>query len=500
MSFLKKLAGDSVLYGLNTIVGRLLNWLLVPLHTRIFTNPEVLAENNLLYTYVIPLNILFTFGMETTFFRYGNKSDTQKEVFNQILSFIIVLSVTLAIIIILFDTQIVNYFGFPGKERLIVWIAIIMAVDAISAIAFAKLRLNNQVKKFVGIRMAALFVNIGLNLFFFLVCLPVLKEGVSSPFYSWVSKIYNPAIGADYIILANYIASSFTLLFLWKEFVPFRFNWDTAQLKMYIKYAYPLIFLGLAGSINLTADRLMLRDLLPEGFYEGLSTDDAFSIYANAYKISIFMTLIVQAYRFAADPFFFSKMGDKNSPSMLAVSTKWFTIACILMWMGVSLNLDWIGLLLGENYRSGLVIVPWLLLANLFIGLYGNMSVWYKLTDHTIYGTYITVAGMIITVILNYLLIPKLGYMGCAYAFVISSFIMVVLSYFYGQKYYPVPYETRRVSMYMALAGLVILINSYIYFENFMLNIFSGLVQCLIFILFIYFLEKDSFSTIKSLQ
>lgn len=499
MSFLKKLAGDSVLYGINTIVGRLLNWLLVPLHTRVFTNPEVLAENNLLYTYVIPLNILFTFGMETTFFRYGNKSDTQKEVFNQILSFILVLSIALASLIILFDTAIVEYFGFPGKEHLVVWIAIIMAVDAIAAIAFAKLRINNKVKKFVGIRMAALFVNIGLNLFFFLVCLPILQKGPSAPFYHWISFIYRPEIGADYIILANYVASLLTLLFLWKEFVPYRFAWDLTELKKYIKYAYPLIFLGLAGSINLTADRLMLRDLLPEGFYPGLSTDDAFSIYANAYKISIFMTLIVQAYRFAADPFFFSKMGDKNSPSMLAISTKWFTIACILMWIGVSLNLDWIGLLLGENYRSGLVIVPWLLLANLFIGLYGNMSVWYKLTDKTIYGTYITVAGMIITVSLNYFLIPLLGYMGCAYAFVISSFIMVVLSYYYGQKHYPVPYETRRVLMYLLIAGILIVFNSYVHFENFTLNIVSGLVQCLIFMGGIYYFEKDGFSAIKSL-
>ncbi|MCR9063337.1 MAG: polysaccharide biosynthesis C-terminal domain-containing protein [Cytophagales bacterium] len=498
MSFLKKLAGDSVLYGINTIVGRLLNWLLVPLHTRVFVNPEVLAENNLLYTYVIPLNILFTFGMETTFFRYGNKPETQKAVFNQILSFILVLSVSLAGLIIVFATPIVNYFGFPGKERLIIWIAIIMAIDAISAIAFAKLRINNQVKKFVGVRMLALFINIGLNLFFFLVCLPIINQGSGAPFYSLLSKIYNPSIGPDYIILANYVASSFTLLFLWKEFVPYRFQWNKEELQKYIKYAYPLIFLGLAGSINLTADRLMLRSLLPEGFYVGLSTDDAFSIYANAYKISIFMTLIVQAYRFAADPFFFSNMGDKNSPSMLAISTKWFTIACIVLWVGVSLNIDWIGMLLGENYRSGLIIVPWLLLANLFIGLYGNMSVWYKLTDRTIYGTYITVIGMVITVALNFILIPKLGYMGCAYAFTISSFVMVALSYYYGQKYYPVPYETKRILLYLLAAAGFIVLNSYLNFDNMIVGVSVRMAQCFLFIGLIYYFEKNSFSQFKA--
>jgi O-antigen/teichoic acid export membrane protein len=244
----------------------------------------------------------------------------------------------------------------------------------------------------------------------------------------------------------------------------------------------------------------MFRSLLPDGFYPGFTTDDAFSIYSNAYKISIFMTLIVQAYRFAADPFFFSKMGDKNSPDMLAISTKWFTLACTVLWIGVSLNLDWIGLLLGENYRSGLVIVPWLLLANLFIGLYGNMSVWYKLTDHTIYGTYITVTGMVITVILNYFFIPIMGYMGCAYAFTISSFVMVALSYYYGQKYYPVPYETKRILLYLLSAGILILLNSYFSFENMTLNITSHIVQSLLFMVVIYQFEKHTFSEIKTIQ
>jgi O-antigen/teichoic acid export membrane protein len=175
-----------------------------------------------------------------------------------------------------------------------------------------------------------------------------------------------------------------TLGLLWKEFVGFKFTINWPKLKEVLVYAYPLMIMGLAGAINLTADRLMFRELLPEGFYPDFpKPDQAFSIYSQVYKLSIFMTLVVQAYRYAADPLFFSKMGDRNSPNLIALSTKWFTIACIILWVGVSLNLDWIGLLIGENYRSGLYIVPILLLANLFIGVYGNTSIWFKLVDKT---------------------------------------------------------------------------------------------------------------------
>jgi O-antigen/teichoic acid export membrane protein len=490
MSLFKKLAGDTVLYGLSSIVGRLLNWLLVIVHTRVFEQPKLLSDNALLYTYVIPLNVLYTFGMETAFFRFASKKEHRNDYFNIILTFIILLGGTLSTLFILGATPIINELGYPGKERLIYWLSIIILTDAITAIAFVKLRAQNKAKKFVSIKLASIFINIGLNAFYLMFCNYIIQGLFLPEWKPFAERFYNPSVGPDYIIWANYVASVVTLLLLWKEYVNFKFslNWD--KLKPVLNYAYPLLILGLAGTINLTADRLMFRSLLPEGFYPGLTTDDAFSIYAQCYKLSIFMTLVVQAYRYAADPFFFSKMGDKNSPAMIALSTKWFTIVCIVLWVFVSINLDWIVLLLGETYRSGVEIVPILLLANLFIGVYGNVSIWYKLTDQTKVGTYITLGGMTITILLNFILIPIYGYIGCAITFAFSSFLMTAACYYFGQKNFPVPYELKKIIYYLFLGAAAILISSIFKFEYMPKAIIFHLVIMSVVIGIIYLNEK----------
>lgn len=491
MSVVKKLASDTALYGLSSIVGRFLNWLLVAVHTRVFDQPKLLADNNQLYVWVILLNILYTYGMETAFFRYAKKENRQ-EYFNLILSYIILTSIIFSLIIFFFATPIINWMGFPGKERLIVWFAIILATDAIAAIAFVKLRAENRAKRFVFIRMTNIFINIGLNAFYLMFC-KYIHEGIFLE--SWkpfADYFYNPAIGPDYIVWANFIASLITILLLWREFIDFRFSFDFQKFKPVLIYAYPLLIMGLAGAVNQTADRLMFIKILPEEFYKGLTSDDAFSIYANVYKLSIFMLLVVQAYRYAADPFFFSKAEDKNSPSMLALATKWFTIACVLIWVGVSINIDLISLILGKNYRSGIIVVPILLLANLFIGVYQNISMWFKLSDKTYFGTYFTIIGMVITVILNIILIPILGYVGCAITFAISSFIMMVLCYYYGQKYYPIPYELSSVITYLVIAAIFIVISWQIKIENLMFSIPFHILLTMLFVLGIVVSERTS--------
>lgn len=491
MSVVKKLASDTALYGLSSIVGRFLNWLLVAVHTRVFDQPKLLADNNQLYVWVILLNILYTYGMETAFFRYAKKENRQ-EYFNLILSYIILTSVVFSLIIFFFATPIINWMGFPGKERLIVWFAIILATDAIAAIAFVKLRAENRAKRFVFIRMTNIFINIGLNAFYLMLC-KYIHEGLF--LQSWkpfADYFYNPAIGPDYIVWANFIASLITILLLWREFIDFRFSYDFQKFKPVLIYAYPLLIMGLAGAVNQTADRLMFIKILPEGFYKGLTSDDAFSIYANVYKLSIFMLLVVQAYRYAADPFFFSKAEDKNSPSMLALATKWFTIACVLIWVGVSINIDLISLILGKNYRSGIIVVPILLLANLFIGVYQNISMWFKLSDKTYFGTYFTIIGMVITVILNIILIPILGYVGCAITFAISSFIMMVLCYYYGQKHYPIPYDISSVITYLVIAAIFIVTSWQIKIDNLLFSIPFHLLLTMLFVLGIVVSERTS--------
>ncbi|MDZ7935654.1 MAG: polysaccharide biosynthesis C-terminal domain-containing protein [Emticicia sp.] len=491
MSVVKKLASDTALYGLSSIVGRFLNWLLVAVHTRVFDQPKLLADNNQLYVWVILLNILYTYGMETAFFRYAKKENRQ-EYFNLILSYIVLTSIIFSVIIFFFATPIINWMGFPGKERLIVWFAIILATDAIAAIAFVKLRAENRAKRFVFIRLTNIFINIGLNAFYLMFC-KYIHEGVFlASWKPFADFFYNPSIGPDYIVWANLIASLITILLLWREFIDFRFSFDFQKFKPVLIYAYPLLIMGLAGAINQTADRLMLTKILPEGFYKGLTSDDAFSIYANVYKLSIFMLLVVQAYRYAADPFFFSKAEDKNSPSMLALATKWFTIACILIWVTVSINIDLISLILGKNYRSGIVVVPILLLANLFLGVYQNISMWFKLSDKTHFGTYFTIIGMVITVILNIILIPILGYVGCAITFAISSFIMMVLCYYYGQKHYPIPYDLSSVITYLIIAGIFVFISWQIKIESLIFSIPFHILLTLLFVLGIVVSERTS--------
>lgn len=491
MSFLKKLAGDAVLYGMSTIVGRLLNWLMVAVHTRAFNQPEMLAENGLFYTYMIPLNILFTFGMETAFFRYASQKENQSEYFNLILTFILVFGSTFAGLLILFATPLAGALNFPNSEHLITLLSLVLLTDAVCAIAFVKLRANNQAKKFVAIKLANILINILVTLFFIYFCHGIVTGRFLPEYKAFISTFYSVEKGPDFIIYANYVASLITLLLLWKEFVGFRITWLWDKLQVVLKYAWPLMIMGLAGSINLTADRLLFRKFLPDGFYPAFpDVDTAFGIYTNVYKLSIFMTLVVQAYRYAAEPLFFSKMGDRNSPGMIALSTKWFTIACIVIWVAVSLNLNWIGLILGENYRQGLFVVPVLLLANLFIGLYSNLTIWFKLSDQTQYGTYITAGAMALTVLLNMALIPSLGFLGCAIAFAVSSGLMVGSCYWLGQKHYPIPYETGRILFYLGVAALIIWGYSFVDNSQIMRSLLLQGLLCAGFVVLIYVIEK----------
>lgn len=490
MSVLKKLAGDTVLYGLSSIVGRLLNWLLVFVHTRIFEQPRMLADNGQLYTYIIPLNILFTFGMETAFFRFGSQKENQSFVFSQIGSFLILWAGGLSLLLGIFANPIIDWLGFPGKGHLVQWLAVVLWLDTLAALAFVRLRAQQRAKRFVGIKLLNIGITIGLQAFFFLGCDLILK-GVHSPEWAPIARLfYNPANGPDYIIIANLIASAATLLLLSPEFKDYRWYFRWEQLQPIFQYAQPLVWMGLAGAINLTADRILFLKLIPTNFYPGSTPEDAFSIYAQVYKLSIFMALVVQAYRYAADPLFFSKMGDKNSPKLIALSTQWFTIACVVIWVGVSLNLDWIGLFLGASYRVGIPVVPWLLLANLFIGVYGNMSIWLKLTDHTQTGTWITLAGMTVAILGNVLLIPRFGYLGCAWTACLSSCTMVGLCYILGQRVFPVPYATGRLITYLAVGGGLIYGFSLISFPSLAVSAAVHITGLLVFSALLVIFEK----------
>lgn len=448
MGQLKKLAGQTVIYGASTIIGRVLNYLLVPLYTKVFAESEygVVTE---LYAYVAFFNILFTYGFETAYFRFASKSDQPINIYNVAQSSMLFSSIIFCGFLILFSDSVANVLDYAGNSNYIIWLALVLATDAIVGIPFARLRLEGRAKKFGILKIMNILVNIGLNSFFLLYC-PAHSNAL-------VDLVYNPNLGVGYVFLSNLIANALYLLFFIPWLTKIKITFGKVWKDMMI-YAWPLLVLGLAGVTNEMFSRVLLKYWLPEGFYPGYTNDDVLGIFGACYKIAVFMTLAVQAFRYSLEPFFFSKSADKNSPRLFAVVMHAFIIFGCFAWLIISLFLqDFAPIFLRrESYLSGLSIVPWLLGGGLFLGIYFNLSIWYKLTDKTIYGAYITLAGSVVTVLLNILLIPVLGYDGSAITTFVSYLVMVVISYFLGQKYYFIPYLTGRGVYYILFTALSI--------------------------------------------
>ena len=465
MSISKKLASQTAIYGVSSIVGRVLNYLLVPIYTKYFAAADFGIVTGL-YAYVSFLNVLFTYGLETTFFRFANRpGEDRTALYNRVLSLLLLSSASLTLLLVLLARPLLALMHIPASDQLYaVWMALILGLDAVAALPFARLRLENQARKFAAIRLANIGLQIGLNLFFIALCPVVLRSAPGSALAvlrPLVAAVYNPDLGIGYVFLANLAASAFTLLLLGRELLDFRFRWpDLAFLRPLLAYALPLMLMGLAGMVNETLDRILLPMWLPKGFYPGLTALAAVGVYGACYKLSIFMSLVVQAFRYAAEPFFFSQSAEKNSPATFALVLKWFTLCCALIFVSVSLNLNWIGPLVLKRpvYLEGLSVVPILLLANLFFGIYVNLSVWFKLTDKTYFGTYIGAAGAVLTIALNFLLIPVLGYLGSAWATLACYFMMAALCWWLGERHFPVPYPVGRLLLWLlAAVALVVL-------------------------------------------
>jgi O-antigen/teichoic acid export membrane protein len=464
MSIAKKLASQTAIYGVSSIVGRVLSYLLVPIYTAHLEAAEYGIVTGL-YAYVSFLNVLFTYGLETTFLRFANRPGAdRRELYNRMLTLLIISSIVFTTILYLLARPLLGLLHLPpGSENYIVWMALILGLDAVTALPFARLRLENKARKFATIRLLNILTYVGLNLFFVVLCPAVERSAPGSLLAGLkplVAAVYNPAMGIGYIFLSNVAASALTLLLLWRELLDVRFRWPKPDfLRPVLAYSLPLMLMGLAGMVNETLDRIMLPAYLPHTFYPGLSPEAATGVYGACYKLSIFMSLVIQAFRYAAEPFFFSQSTEKNSPATFALVLKWFTLCCAFIFVGISLNLSWIGPLFirGAVYRTGLGVVPILLLANLFLGVYYNLSVWFKLTDKTYYGTYIGAAGAVLTIVLNLLLIPVLGYMGSAWATLACYFMMAVLCWWLGERHFPVPYPVGRLLLWLGGAvGLVV--------------------------------------------
>jgi O-antigen/teichoic acid export membrane protein len=459
MSIAKRLASQTVVYGVSSIVGRVLNFLLTPLYTGRFA-PAAFGIITGLYAYVSFLNVLFTFGMETAYLRFANRPGTdRRDLYNRVLTLLLLTTVVLTALLAALAPTLMQLLGIPpGHERYAVWIALILGLDAVAAIPFARLRLENKAVKFASIRLANILLTVGLNLFFIVFCPDVLAGKYLSGLQPLVQRLYDPSIGVGYVFLSNLAASAFTLVLLGRELLDFRPRLDAAYLGPLWRYAYPIMLMGLAGMVNETLDRILLPKWLPEGFYPGRSNLAAVGIYGACYKLSILMSLVIQAFRYAAEPFFFAQSEDKNSPRTFALVLKWFTISCAVLFVGVSVNVDLIApwFLRKPEYLEGLPVVPVLLLANLFLGVYYNLSVWFKLTDKTYFGTYISFGGAALTIALNFLLIPVLGYMGSAIATLVCYAGMAVVCWALGNRHFPVPYPVGRLLLWIAAAVAVV--------------------------------------------
>lgn len=497
MNVAKKLVGQTAAYGISSIVGRLLNYLLFPLHTAIF-NPDAYGVITGLYAYAGFFNILFTFGLETAFFRYASKAGADSQaIYNRVLSFLILTSIILAGLIIILVSPISKLISFPDQKLYICWLAVILAVDAIVAIPFARLRLENKAIKFASVKLANILITVLANVFFFWFCHQVYSGHFLPALKPLVAKIYFPEWGIGYIFLINLAANLLIIPMLWREFKSFRFTLDFSFMQPLLRYAYPLMFMGFAGMVNELLDRILLPRLLPSGFYPNLTSDGALGVYGGCYKLAMFMTLTIQAFRYAGEPFFFSQAKDKNSPATFALVMKWFVLLCTFIFLFVSLNLADFKFLLGKpSYYQGLVVVPFLLLANLFLGIYYNLSAWFKLTDKTHYGTFISFGGAIITIVLNIILIPEFGYLGCAWATLACYFCMATACYILGQKYYPIPYPTGTILGYLAVAIILVLIGYYIPVTGMGWQRIFRLGLCSAFVLLVFLTEKPRFKTV----
>ncbi|MDN3668060.1 polysaccharide biosynthesis C-terminal domain-containing protein [Echinicola jeungdonensis] len=454
MSQLRKLAGQTAIYGISSILGRVINFLLLPLYVT-YLSKEDLGSFTAIYAFIAFFNVIFTYGMETTFFRFATgKGLHPKRVFNNVQSLVMTTSLSLGTLLFLSAEQISIWMDYPGKAYLFQWTAMILTIDAILAIPYAKLRVENKSLSFALTKFLNILLNVGFNIFFIVFCHHVYQGDYFSFLQPTVNAFYNPDWGVDYILLANLLANGLIIPLM--IFLTGKFSWqlDGALLKSMWLYALPLLFMGLAGVTNEVFSRFLFEYILPENFYPGLSTREAAGIFGANFKLAIFMNLIIQAFKYAAEPFFFSQSEDKNSPQLYATVMHWFIIFCSTLMIAVAVNLNIIGpmILRSPGYEAGLVIVPMLLMGYLMLGVYFNLSIWFKITDKTIFSFYITGTGALVTILVIVLLVPKLGYIGAACSTLATYLTMSVICYLYGQKYYPIPYQTLKGIFYLVLA------------------------------------------------
>ncbi len=484
MSKIKTLFSQTLIYGVSTIVVRMLNWLLTPFHTRCFEKESEFGIMSILFAYIALLNIIYMYGMETSFFRFATDKENRTEVFKTINAALLISSSFFSLLIIAFSGPIAQYLNYPQSENLIIIFSLILLFDNISNIPFAFLRMEGRPVKYMTYKLANVCINVFFNLFFLL---PAYFHNPN--LFEFTGFIYHKEYIVVYVLLANLIASAVTFLFFVPQYIRYtpRFNWTI--FRPILNYSMPLVLVGLAGMVNEVASRIFLEKWLTGSPEENLRQ---VGIFSAVYKLSIFMTLAIQGFKMGAEPFFFKHAKEENAQKLYADVLTYFSIACLIIFLGVNLFSTEIVKILDPKYRAGIGVLPILLFANFCLGIYYNISVWYRLTDRTIYGSLITLIGAAITIALNFMLIPLYGYWGAAWATAIVYFSMCVLCYILGQKYFYVPYQIYKI------AGYTVLVFGLTYFHRQMMhyfelgawsNILVSLIFCAAFIAVAYLVD-----------
>ena len=493
MSSIKQLAGQTLWYGLPTIASRFLGYLMNMALPFFVAMPATTADLVQVYTLIPFLNILFAYGLETAYFRFSQTHDRTR-LYNTLSLSLLFSTIFFCTILFVFRESIAAAADLHNHPEYLLWMIFIIGIDNLNTLPFARLRQENRPKRYAFARIAGIVINISVVIFFIAVVPNILKDNPGS----FLSNFYNPEIGLGYYLIGNICGSLATLLILFREIRQVSFRFDTALWKEVMRYSSPLIIVGLGGMINDVLSRLIYRHVvdLPQA-----QADHELGIFANIFRIALLITIMIQAFRMAAEPFFFNQSKNKNAAKIYARIMKFFVIACCFMFLCIGLFLDiftWLFLKFANpQWAEGLDVVPLLALGNIFLGIYYNLSVWYKLTNKNKYGALITIGGALITIALNILLIPSLHYTGAAIATFSCYFFMMIASYKLGQKYYPIPYAVVKLILYIVIAIVIYLMH--LALISFMpgsiaFSLITGFVFLAIFTWFISKTEKREFA------
>ncbi|MBR6251295.1 MAG: lipopolysaccharide biosynthesis protein [Bacteroidales bacterium] len=485
MASLKSLAKDTAIYGLSSIVGRFLNYLLVPLYTA-----KLSAESGgygivtNIYSYVALVMVLLTFGMETTFFRFSNKEDEKpSDVLSTTLIAVGGVALLFVILVLSLLQPISAALDYAEHPWYVGQMAICVAVDAFQAILFAYLRYQKRPIKFAALKLLFITLNIGLNLLYF-VTLPYLY----TKYPDLVGTIYDPNVGVGYVFTLNVVCTVFMTVFFVPELRSVKWHFDVQLMRRMLQYSWPILVLGVAGILNQTADKIL---------FPKISTDanplGQLAVYSACTKVAMIMAMITQAFRYAYEPFVFGKSKDSDSRDTYAKAMRYFVIFTLLAFLAVMAGIDILKFIIGEDYWSGLHVIPIVMAAEIMMGIYFNLSFWYKLTDRTIWGAYFSGIGCVVLIAINVIFVPIYGFVACAWAGFCGYGIAMLLSYFIGQKYYPIKYPLKAIGGYVLLTAAIYAVYERVTFEIMWVNVAFRAAFVLMYIGIIVMVEKKNF-------